>query len=699
MKEIHLQDALERLFRQQLETWPLCCGHYESLKNTETRLLEVDGRMFRLQHNPTRLASASAAVRNGAVERPCFLCRSARPVSQMFLNYADPVSGRRYELLVNPYPIVDHHFTIAAEEHAAQSLSDRIGDMERLARSLPDYVIFFNGARSGASAPDHMHFQAVPKQLVPLFSWSEEQRVMWGATAQAPEIWDSDWLNVACWASSEGADVGAMRWLVIRRALHRPRQYFAEGDEHCLISPATLEFCGLVPLAVRNDFLKMDAPLLSDVFRQVVRREPILRVGIMEGREIDFSVEEIRHHVIYRGENLLEADGRPMAEYWILQSPFTLHGVTIGKQFHWEKREDQTFGGVLRIIAREGRLHAVNYVAVEDYLRSVIASEMSALNNPELLKTHAVISRSWVLRQIERSAAPVSRSEKATSVGDGENRLIRWFDHDDHTLYDVCADDHCQRYQGLARVVSAEVDRAIAGTRGEVLTDGNGNICDARFSKCCGGVSEAFEICWQDEPHDYLRPVVDAPGDDGITGVDALALDTEEGARRWIESAAAPSFCNTDDEQVLHQVLNDYDRTTRDFYRWEVAYGQSELSALVEKKIHLGLGRILHLRPLKRGRSGRIYELEIEGEYRTVVIGKELMIRMALSESHLYSSAFVVNEEISSGGELLFRLRGAGWGHGVGLCQIGAACMSLRGYDYRKILEHYFVNTRTEVIY
>ncbi len=252
---MYLQDALERLFSQQLETWPLCCDHYEALKNTETRLLEVDGRMFRLQHNPTRLASASAAVRNGAVERPCFLCRSARPASQMFLNYTDPVSGRRYELLVNPYPIVDHHFTIVAEEHAAQSLSDRIGDMERLAQSLPDYVVFFNGARSGASAPDHMHFQAVPKRLVPLFSWSEEQRVMWGTTAQAPEIGDSDWLNVACWAPSEDVDAGTMRWLVIRRALHRPRQYFAEGDEHCLISPATLEFCGLVPLAVRNDFV------------------------------------------------------------------------------------------------------------------------------------------------------------------------------------------------------------------------------------------------------------------------------------------------------------------------------------------------------------------------------------------------------------------------------------------------------------
>lgn len=696
---MQLQRALERLYRQQLEAWPACRDNYAALENMEIRWLEVDGRAFRLQYNPARLASASATVRDGVVERPCFLCRSSRPASQLFLAYADAVSGRRYEILVNPFPIVEHHFTIVAEEHTPQSLSDRLADMARLAEALPDYLVFFNGARSGASAPDHMHFQAVPKQRVPLLSWSVEQQVTWGVVARMPEVGDSDFLNVACWSAPDTAFGKATHWLVVRRALHRPWQYSAVGEEHCLISPATLEFCGLVPLAVQADFRKMNASLLADVFRQVARREPVLRVGIMDGSEVDFSVGGRRCHVVYRGEHALETDGRIVEQVWALQSPFTLHGVTIGKQFHWEKREDQTFGGVLRIIACEGGLHAINYIAVEDYLRSVIASEMSALNNLELLKTHAVISRSWVLRQIDKPKQVSSRQGEVLPVPMDENRLIRWFDHDDHVLFDVCADDHCQRYQGLSRVVSSDVDRAIDETRGEVLVDRQGEVCDARFSKCCGGISEAFEICWQDEPHDYLRPIVDAPGEEGCGGADLLALDTEAGARRWIESASAPSFCNTDDERVLHQVLNDYDRSTRDFYRWEVVYGQAGLSALFERKTRLGVGRIIHLRPLKRGRSGRICELEIEGEKRTVIIGKELMIRKALSESHLYSSAFVVDEEISSGGELLFRIRGAGWGHGVGLCQIGAACMSLRGYGYREILSHYFVNTRTEVIY
>lgn len=699
MKDMCLQDALEQLYRQQLESWPLCRDHYAALKNTEIRSLEVEGRIFRLQYNPARLSSASAVVRNGVVDRPCFLCRSLRPASQLFLNYTDPVSGRNYELLVNPYPIVDHHFTIVAEEHVPQSLSDRVSDMARLADALPDYLIFFNGACSGASAPDHIHFQAVPKRQVPLLSWNVEQQMTWGVVAQLPEIGDSDLLNVACWATEDSTDGKAKHWLVVRRALHRPWQYFATGADHCLISPATLEFCGLVPLAVRSDFQKMNAPLLADVLRQVARREPILRVGIMEGEEIEFSVGEASYHAVYRGENLMEVNGKVMEQLGTWHSPFTLHGVTIGKQFHWEKKEDQTFGGALRIIAREGKLHAINYIAVEDYLRSVISSEMSALNNLELLKTHAVISRSWVLRQIDKTDASSCQSEECALGVGGGNRLIRWFDHEDHTLYDVCADDHCQRYQGLSRVVSADVDRAIGETRGEVLTDEEGHICDARFSKCCGGVSEAFEVCWQDEPHDYLRPIVDASENEETPDVVALSLDTEEGARRWIESVSVPSFCNTADERVLQQVLNDYDRSTHDFYRWEVVYGQDELSALFERKIHLSVGRILHLRPLKRGRSGRIYELEIEGDRRTVIIGKELIIRMALSETHLYSSAFVVDEQISSGGELCFHIKGAGWGHGVGLCQIGAACMSLCGYDYREILNHYFVNTRTEVIY
>jgi SpoIID/LytB domain protein len=339
---------------------------------------------------------------------------------------------------------------------------------------------------------------------------------------------------------------------------------------------------------------------------------------------------------------------------------------------------------------------AINHVPVETYLRSVIASEMSADNNLELLRTHAVISRSWVLRQIKEEGkeakvadapsvsaqafSPFSayRAFQSSAVrpqspasANRPQKLIHWFDHSDHTDFDVCADDHCQRYQGLTRVSSPVVDEAIAQTRGEVLiSETDGSLCDARFSKCCGGMTEAFEVCWQDTPYDYLQPILDAPA---------------PGAR---------SFCDTQDERVLRLVLNTYDRSTADFYRWTVRYTRAELSALIERKMHWGLGEVRHLRPLKRGLSGRIYELEIEGTERTLIVGKELMIRKALSETHLYSSAFTVEEE----GDL-FTLHGSGWGHGVGLCQIGAACMSLQGYTYRRILAHYFPHTEVKSVY
>ena len=350
--------------------------------------------------------------------------------------------------------------------------------------------------------------------------------------------------------------------------------------------------------------------------------------------------------------------------------------VVIGVNFHWQRLETQTFRGSLRLLADGGKIWAINDLPVEDYLESVISSEMSARSSLPLLMAHAVISRSWLMSQIDGNTAPNTQA----SHGDA---FIRWYDHTDHTLFDVCADDHCQRYQGITKETSPNVAEAIRRTRGELLTYGD-EICDARFSKCCGGAMEEFQYCWDDTPKPYLKGIGDTPEE---TIPD---LTVEENARQWILSSPK-SFCNTADKRILSQVLNDYDQETTDFYRWRVSYTQEELSKLVEKKLGAGLGTITDMRPLKRGTSGRICELRITGTKKTIVVGKELEIRRALSESHLYSSAFVVEKQGDT-----FTLIGAGWGHGVGLCQIGAAVMGDKGYAYDEILRHYYPGAEIE---
>lgn len=402
----------------------------------------------------------------------------------------------------------------------------------------------------------------------------------------------------------------------------------------------------------------------------------ILRVGIVDSDTIMFSVDGKDHLMIYKGEDEIVdevyengvLDQRlEMTDFLSKNEPFILKDVTIGKQFHWEKKEDQVFNGKLQVIAKEGKLHAINIIPVEEYLKSVISSEMSAMNNLELLKAHTIISRSWVLRQVINSTKKMSSEQTLTDSNientDSVMRIIKFWDQEDHKYYDVCADDHCQRYQGITRQVSPLVEQAVNETRGEVLKDKDGNVCDARFSKCCGGKSELFSTCWQDIDYDYLQSVDD-------------------------------EFCNTSDSVVLKLVLNDYDQKTIDFHDWTVTYSQSEVSDLFEKKTQLGVGIIQDIIPLKRGASGRISLLRVVGSLKTVEIGKELMIRKAFSESHLYSSAFEVIKDGDS-----FTLKGCGWGHGVGLCQIGAACMSVKGYDYKQILSHYYLNSKIEPIY
>ncbi|MCW0484240.1 SpoIID/LytB domain-containing protein [Gaoshiqia sediminis] len=431
--------------------------------------------------------------------------------------------------------------------------------------------------------------------------------------------------------------------------------------------------------------------------------QPNIQVGIMAGTEISielqgkYTVDGIQppanleasivdHWIVLRSGQHVFAEG----EEFLFLTPapdcsFLLKGVTIGIDFHWEQKQDLQFRGSLKLMVEDGKVRAINIVPLEEYLRSVISSEMSATSSPELLKAHAVISRSWLLAQLAKSKKLKKEQPVYQTTQQSEGELIRWYDREDHALFDVCADDHCQRYQGITKIISDKANAAIDATFGEVLMSRH-EICDTRFSKCCGGISENFENVWEPVLHSYLTHVADAE-QDTAAGID---LRQENQADAWIRSSP-PAFCNTTDQQVLAQVLPDFDQATSDFYRWQVSYTQKELSALIRKKTGIDFGQIISLEPMERGYSGRLIRLKITGTLKTMIIGKELEIRRALSESHLYSSAFVVDQlDEQEGIPQQFVLTGAGWGHGVGLCQIGAAMMGEKGYSYEQILKHYF---------
>ena len=365
---------------------------------------------------------------------------------------------------------------------------------------------------------------------------------------------------------------------------------------------------------------------------------------------------------------------------------FTIENVVIGIDFHWQRKERQSFKGSLLLFVEEGRVRVVNRVAVEDYLVSVISSEMSATSSMQLLKAHAVISRSWLYAQLERA-----KNSEAVCGYSTDDEIIRWYAREDHTLFDFCADDHCQRYQGITMAANSNVERAVKETENMVLASG-GKVCDARFSKCCGGVTERFSACWEDSDVEYLTALRDAESSEPLP-----PLDTEEGARAWIESVP-DAFCSSPDGRVISQVLNSYDQETADFYRWTVVYDSDTLSALVREKSGIDFGLIKELLPMERGASGRIVRLKIVGTIRSIVVGKELEIRRWLSPSHLYSSAFVVDKQMADDGTVNFVLQGAGWGHGVGLCQIGAAVMGEKGYSYKDILAQYYPGTELKNI-
>jgi stage II sporulation protein D len=444
-----------------------------------------------------------------------------------------------------------------------------------------------------------------------------------------------------------------------------------------------------------------------------MKTQPKIQIGILVREELRFSLPQIFHsekkeeflpggysatiennHVCLKNES-----ENTFCDSSFYLSPektdtfFELKNVVIGIDFHWEQTENQQFQGALKLIPENGKVRAINVIQLEEYLKSVISSEMSALSSSNLLKAHAVISRSWLLAQIEKTKSIQTGGGLYQTSHETENEIIRWYDREDHQNFDVCADDHCQRYQGISKIHSEKALKAVEETFGEVLMFDD-KICDARFSKCCGGISENFENVWEPVWHGYLTKTVDLEFGD-ITCVD---LRVEEEAETWIRNKPH-AFCNTSDRK-LSQVLPGFDQATTDFYRWKVEYSQSEISELIKKRSGIDFGEIIKLEAVTRGHSSRIIQLKITGTKKTLTVGKELEIRKWLSKSHLYSSAFVVDHlEIKNGIPQKIVLTGAGWGHGVGLCQIGAAVMGEKGYSYKEILNHYFRGVKLKKLY
>lgn len=743
--------TLSEFFHNQMVTWPETAARYDDLARVEVR----DFGAVSAQYNPARMVSTGAKVdKKTLAQRPCFLCKDHRPEIQQEWAF-----GEDFDVLVNPFPILPTHFTIAARRHRPQTILDTYATLYELADRFEGTLFFYNGPKCGASAPDHLHFQGGDGSVVPLCrdwrGWRERLREVARLDADnrlctiedypfptlvlisndktlAQTLFRRAYAALPCHPDDTEPMLNVLAWreedsvvtILLPREKHRPACYTASCEaDRMLISPGALDMAGLVITPRKEDFDRLTPSLLvktvgevalgQEAFAKVLRRlqEPRVAVGITSGSEVAFTLEGsfMVDGTLQTGPQTVRAkDGRLLWQensYDTLtfaphspQSSFTLPEVTIGIGFHWERQEAQTFEGMLRLEADGDRVWVINELPVERYLASVISSEMRATSSPSLLRAHAIISRSWLLTQMAHRINADHPSEETCGGWETEEELVRWYDRDDHQRFDVCADDHCQRYQGITRMVSDHVEEAIRSTYGQVLWDGKG-ICDARFSKCCGGATEVFSVCWQDEDKPYLAAFLDRPAQAGQAADTLPDLTDEETARKWILSAP-PAFCNTQDKQVLRQVLNGYDQETADFYRWHIDYTQEELASLIARKTGLRFGKILDLVPLERGKSGRIVRLKIVGTERERVIGKELEIRRTLSESHLKSSAFVVEtQEGEDGVPQTFHLSGAGWGHGVGLCQIGAAMMGEKGYDHEAILRHYYPGATLKTLY
>ena len=735
-QELMNDSPLQRFFNRQLERWDDARNRYNDLRNVKTRELVVGASSIQVQWNPARMVSTGASIDKKAIaERPCFLCEQNRPKEQ-FKKSID----NQYDLLVNPFPILPIHFTIPNVKHKPQLVREAYGEIHKLLEEYPELMVFYNGPKCGASAPDHAHFQAgtsgrLPLQkswkrlshnLTQIISLNENEDISLIEDYPCPALlirsrsqYGDEQLFLRLYeALPQRADetepmMNIVSWrkddeyysVVFLREKHRPDCYYAEGNDQYIISPGALDMAGLIITPRQEDFERLtpekalsilsEVSLSKDEVQQVIdklkatgsqpstlnsqlptKKEPVITVGIVSGEKISF---ELNGDYMAKGEAITGPQEVAFCEGGIVwrdtqyrnltftpQSPdasFTLNDVTIGVNFHWERQQRQTFEGTLNIVVEADKIVAINELPLERYLTSVISSEMSATAPTEFLKAHAVISRSWVLAQMEkRRKHQEGATDNFFSFIKKDDEIIRWYDREDHTIFDVCADDHCQRYQGITMASNPHVAEAIAETRGQVLTY-EGDICDARFHKCCGGETEEFQYCWEDSPKPYLQSFHDP-------------------------------YCNTSDQHILSQVLNDYDQETPDFYRWTVEYTRKELSELISRKLNADFGEIQDLVPLDRGKSGRIWRLKIVGTKKTLTIGKELEIRRALSESHLLSSAFDVEHQGDR-----FILHGKGWGHGVGLCQVGAAVMGSQGKTYDEILLFYYRNAEIQRLY
>lgn len=767
--DIMEDSSISRFFNRQLEVWTDARHRFRDLKHVETRQFSDQ---LKLQWNPARIVSTGAKIDKKTLgERPCFLCDKNRPKDQMSKQIDE-----KFHLLVNPFPILPVHFTIPARKHQPQLIYKNYGEMHRFISLHSDLMVFYNGPKCGASAPDHLHFQAGTNGILPLqtnwqrlsrnltdiISLNDEEKisvvldfivpafVIISKSAESDEALfrrlykampqrgdeTEPMMNIISWRKGE-----EFISVVIPREKHRPEAYFAEGDAQFVVSPGALDMSGLIITPREEDFRKLteekalsllqecgvseekmnaiiaklkaskDAENAAEASSTLYNKgkQPDVTVGIVSAQKIHFSLNK---PYLAKGEKVLGEQVVEFSEGGVLwngnqysqltfhpqsaDASFSLSDVTIGVNFHWERKETQTFLGTLRFVVESDKIVAINELPVEKYLESVISSEMSATSSLELLKAHAVISRSWLLAQMKKRREVAESGNNFFSFTKKEDMLIRWYDREDHTLFDVCADDHCQRYQGITKETSPHVAEAIRQTKGQILMDGE-EICDARFSKCCGGITEEFQYCWEDTPKTYLTAVRDI-----ALGVEHTLpnLTNEEEAEKWIRFNP-PAFCNTQDKKILSEVLNDYDQETVNFYRWKETLSQEKLQQLIADKLKMDLGAILDMKAVERGKSGRISKLQIIGTEKTFTIGKELEIRRTLSDSHLLSSAFVVDkyDKDEQGVPQRFELIGAGWGHGVGLCQIGAAVMGEQGYHYDAILLHYYQGAEIKKLY
>lgn len=767
--DIMEDSSISRFFNRQLEVWTDARHRFRDLKHVETRQFSDQ---LKLQWNPARIVSTGAKIDKKTLgERPCFLCDKNRPKEQMSKQIDE-----KFHLLVNPFPILPVHFTIPARKHQPQLIYKNYGEMHRFISLHSDLMVFYNGPKCGASAPDHLHFQAGTNGILPLqtnwqrlsrnltdiISLNDEEKisvvrdfivpafVIISKSAESDEVLfrrlykampqrgdeTEPMMNIISWRKGE-----EFISVVIPREKHRPKAYFAEGDAQFVVSPGALDMSGLIITPREEDFRKLTEEKVLSLLQECgvseekmnaiiaklkaskdaedaaeasstlynKGKQPDVTVGIVSAQKIHFSLNK---PYLAKGEKVLGEQVVEFSEGGVLwngnqysqltfhpqsaDASFSLSGVTIGVNFHWERKETQTFLGTLRFVVESDKIVAINELPVEKYLESVISSEMSATSSLELLKAHAVISRSWLLAQMKKRREVAESGNNFFSFTKKEDTLIRWYDREDHTLFDVCADDHCQRYQGITKETSPHVAEAIRQTKGQILMDGD-EICDARFSKCCGGITEEFQYCWEDTPKTYLTAVRDI-----ALGVEHTLpnLTNEEEAEKWIRFNP-PAFCNTQDKKILSEVLNDYDQETVNFYRWKETLSQEKLQQLIADKLKMDLGAILDMKAVERGKSGRISKLQIIGTEKIFTIGKELEIRRTLSDSHLLSSAFVVDkyDKDEQGVPQRFELIGAGWGHGVGLCQIGAAVMGEQGYHYDAILLHYYQGAEIKKLY